>query len=111
MVERRWPAGRGVLRGTAEVLELLSALVPPDRHEGEDEVGLVERDSLRVDPNEDLGDLLLVDRARELKRREGIALEVVEAVDRLVEMVLLVVIDLSAPAQPFQELLHEPIAP
>ena len=46
--------------GSAELLELPAPLLPVDRHQREDEVGLVELHALGVDPDEDVGDLLLV---------------------------------------------------
>ena len=62
---------RRVDRAAAELLELTAALLPVHRHQGEDEVRLVELHALGVDADEDLGDLLLVGRRAELDHLEA----------------------------------------
>ena len=78
-------------RFAAELLELPTALLPVNRHEREDEVGLVELDAFGVDADEDLRDLLLVAVGAELDDLEAEVAEVADTVDALLERVLVVV--------------------
>lgn len=88
---------------------ICAALVPEDRHQRQDEVGLIERFALAVDPHEDLGDLLLVERRGEFHGREWILLDVVQPIDCLGEPVLLVIPYLTVFAEPLEEVLDEPV--
>jgi hypothetical protein len=74
VVERRRGSCCRRPRLAAELLELLSAVVSEDRHQGQDEVVLVELDPLGVDPDEHLGHLLFVDRAGKLHSGERVVL-------------------------------------
>ena len=77
----------GTLQPRGEVLELASALLPEHAHQRQDEIGLVQRDALGVDPHEDLGYLLLFHRRGELDRLEGVITQVVDPADRLIKLV------------------------
>ena len=90
------PGHRRVDRGPAERLELPTALFPVHRHQGQDEVGLVELDSLGVDPHENLGDLFLVRRDTQLDDLEPEVPQIADAVDPFLQDVLLSVIKVAA---------------
>ena len=95
-VARAGPGHCRVDCGPAERLELAAALFPVHRHQGQDEVGLVELDSLRVDPHENLGDLLLVRRDPQLDDLEPEVPQIADAVDPFLQDVLLSIIKIAA---------------
>jgi hypothetical protein len=94
---------------TAELFQVAASGVPVHRHERQDEVGLFELDALGVDPDEDVGDLLLRGVRGELQCRERVVTQVVKPVDRLDDLIFLVVAQLSTRAQAFDELGLEPV--
>ena len=65
---------------TTELFECGAAGVPEDREQRQNEVGLVELDPFAVYPNEDVSDMLLVHRWRNLQRRKRVLLEIEEPI-------------------------------
>ena len=59
----------------------MAPVVPEDREQRQEEVGLLQLDSFAVDPNEDLRDVLLIDRGRDLQRGKRVLLQIEEAVE------------------------------
>ena len=95
-VARAGPGHCRVDRGPAERLELPAALFPVHRHEGQDEVGLVELDPLGVNPHENLGDLLLVRRDTQFDDLEPEVPQIADPVDTFLQDVLMSVIQVAA---------------
>lgn len=82
------------------------------RHQGEDEVGLVEFDALGIDTNEDLRHLFFVGCARELDDLEAEGLEVMDFVEAIFEQVFVRFAEptLSHLAEALQELANSFLA-
>ena len=70
----------GLAAAAAKAFEIGPALIPEDRHQGENEVGLIEADAFAVNSNEDVGDLFLVNGGRDFERGKWVFLEVEEAI-------------------------------
>jgi hypothetical protein len=88
----------------------VTALVPEDRQQRQDEVGLVELHPLAVDPHEDVGHLLLVDRRRDLQGGERVFLEVEQSVEVVGDLLLLFVRQAHLRPEALQERLDDGVA-
>ena len=87
MVVRARPYRRPAERGRpGKALEPPTVVLAEDRQKRQDEVGLRERRSARVDPQEDLGDALLVDLMANLNRLERIVLQCAKAAKSTAEL-------------------------
>src|SRR5262245_32081434 len=71
------------LCASAELLQLPAALLPPNTHQGENEVCLVQGDALAVDPYEDLCDTLLAYVGTEFDNLKRVVLKIFDSVERL----------------------------
>ena len=88
-------------------LQVLTPLVPEHAHQGEDEVRLVEVLALRVDADEDLGDLLLLDLGAKHKSGKWIGLEAVKTLERLGYPGLVFRVEWAGCSQPLEERLDQ----
>ncbi|MDP4015048.1 MAG: hypothetical protein Q8P38_10585 [Candidatus Nanopelagicales bacterium] len=90
--------------GPRKCLQRALALFPVHRHQGEDEIRLIELDALGVGPDEDFRDLLLIRLRGEHDDLEEEVCQIMHPVDAFAERVLLQFGEgsLARPAEPVQ---------
>ncbi len=80
-IERRRPPGARLSRLAAKLFEFRAPLIPEHGHQRQDEVRLAKLFALAVDPDEDFGDLFLVDARCKLEGRHRETGEAVQPSD------------------------------
>ena len=93
---RRWRSSVRLNGASTKCLDLAAPCLPMDRHQGQDEIRLVERDALRIGAHEDVGDLLFVRASVEFDDLKCEVAQVPHAVEPFLETVLFVVAQLLA---------------
>src|SRR5207248_9790086 len=96
MVVRGWLALRRFPCNPAKRFKFGSASVPKDRHEGQDEICLIESLALAINANKHLCDLFFRDCLRELQSSERVHREVIHSCEGILDLPLLSLGDRSS---------------